>query len=129
MNIRRLVVVISVGYMILGAFGKGECTDWKLFYMVSEGPKYYYDKGSVVHSQKDVIQVWFKLDDSDDAELYRVHAEINCKSKSHRILEESTPRNVNSEEKAKEPSASQSHQRFPLDSAFGSLWSNVCPGR
>lgn len=104
-------------------------SEWKLFYMVSDGPKYYYDKGSVVHTSKDVIQVWFKLDDPDDTELYRAQTEINCKSKSHRILEESAPNNSSSEEKAQQTSAGQSHQRFPLESAFGSLWSNVCPGR
>ena len=125
----KTVIALFVVCMILGAYGQAECADWKLFYMVSDGPKYYYDKESIVHSQKDVIQVWFKLDDTDDAEQYRAHTEINCKSKTHRILEESAPSNISSEDKAKQPSAGHSHQRFPIESAFGSLWTNICPGR
>ena len=132
MYIRKLAISLSVGFMIIGSFVQGECADWKLFYMVSEGPKYYFDKESIVHSQKDIIQVWFKSmleDGSIETMQYSAHVEINCKSRSHRILEESMSDNANKEEKDQQPSADQSVRRFSIESVLGSLWTNVCPGR
>jgi hypothetical protein len=117
--------------MIIGSLAPGVCADWKLFYTVSEGPKFYFDKEGIVQPQKEIVQVWFKVmseEGSDEVEVYKAQVEINCKSKSHKFLEESTSDNV-SQEESKQQSISQAHRRFSLESTLGSLWSNVCPTR
>ena len=97
-----------------------------------DGPKYYFDKESVVKPQQGFVQVWLKLtlekDSSDEAEQYRNHVEINCKSKSYKVLEESKADTVGNEEKTQQSSTGQL-RRLPLESAMGSLWSNLCPYR
>jgi len=124
--------VFYFGLILLCLSTQAECADWKIFYQVEEGPKYYFDKESVVKPQQGFVQVWLKLtlekDGSDEAEQYRNHVEINCKSKSYRVLEESKSDTVGNEEKAQQSSTGQL-QRLPLESAMGSLWANLCPHR
>lgn len=132
MNIQKLISALFFVCMIVGSFTHGECADWKVFYVVSEGPKYYFDKESVVAPQKDIIQVWFKTtaeDGSEETEQYNAHVELNCKTRSHRILEESVTDNANKEEKSHQLPGEKPMQRFAIESVFGSLWTNVCPNR
>lgn len=132
MNIRNLISALFFGCIIVGSFVYGECADWKLFYMVSDGPKYYFDKESIVTPQKDVIQVWFKTtteEGSDETEQYSANVELNCKTRTHRILEESVTGNANKDEKGQQPSGDKPIQKFAIESVFGSLWTNVCPNR
>jgi hypothetical protein len=118
--------------MLLCLSTLAECADWKIFYQVEDGPKYYFDKESVVKPQQGIVQVWLKLtlekDSSDEAEQYRNHVEINCKSKSYKVLEESKADTVGNEEKTQQSSTGQLRS-LPLESAMGSLWANLCPYR
>jgi hypothetical protein len=121
--------------------------DWKIFYQVREydlkgdaSLNYYYDNESVVKPLKDFVQVWFKTtlgkdssdnlvgkDGSDEAEQYRGHVEINCKSKSYRLLEETQLDSVETEHEAQKSSPpGKAFRRVPLGSAMGTLWSNLC---
>lgn len=132
MNFRKLISSLFFGCIIMGSFVHGECAEWKLFYIVSEGPKYYFDKESIVTPQKDVIQVWFKTtteEGSDETEQYSAHVELNCKTRSHKILEESVTDTTNKEEKGQQSSGEKPMQKFAIESVFGSLWTNVCPNR
>lgn len=107
--------------------------DWKVFYQVEEGLKYYYDKDSIVKPQKDTVQVWMRTtlneddaDESDEPEQYRGHLELNCKSKMYTILEEAKPAGSANVEKQRTESQRQGTRRLALESAMGSLWINLC---
>lgn len=128
----KLAYVFCLALIFLCLFTQAECADWKIFYQVEDGPKYYFDKESVVKPQQGFVQVWVKLtlekDSSGEAEQYRNHLEINCKSKSYKVLEESNADAVGNEEITRQSSTGQL-RRLPLESAMGSLWSNLCPYR
>jgi hypothetical protein len=132
MSTSKLAYVFCLGLLFLCLFTQAECADWKIFYQVEDGPKYYFDKESVVKPQQGIVQVWLKLtlekDSSDEAEQYRNHVEINCKSKSYKVLEESKADTVGNEEKTQQSSTGQLRS-LPLESAMGSLWANLCPHR
>jgi len=132
MSTSKLAYVFCFALILMCLSTQAECADWKIFYQVADGPKYYFDKESVVKPQQGFIQVWLKLtlekDSSDEAEQYRNHVEINCKSKSYKVLEESNADAVGNEEKTRQSSTGQL-RRLPLESAMGSLWSNLCPYR
>jgi len=121
--------------------------DWKIFYQGTSGDdprsnksvNYYYNKESIVKPSKGIVQVWFKTtlgdddtdnlagkDGLDEAEQYSSLIEINCKTKSYKIIEE-TPSDVSeANEKRIQSSAGQISRRLSLDSALGALWSNLC---
>jgi hypothetical protein len=128
----KLAYVFCFTLMLMCLSTQAECADWKIFYQVEDGPKYYFDKESVVKPQQGFVQVWLKLtlekDGSDEAEQYRNHVEINCKSKSYKVLEESKADTVGNEEKTQQSSTGQLRS-LPLESAMGSLWANLCPHR
>ena len=132
MSTSKLAYVFCSGLIFVCLFSRAECSDWKIFYQVQEGPKYYFDKESVVAPQQGFVQVWLKLtlenDSSDEAEQYRNHIEINCKAKSYKVLEESKTDIAEDQEKTQQPSTGQL-RRLPLESAMGSLWANLCPHR
>jgi hypothetical protein len=127
-------------------FSTSHGADWKFFYQVRQNdPKgeeslnFYYDDESVVRPLKDLVQAWFKTtlgndgsdnlvgkDGSDEAEQYRSHVEINCKSKSYRLIEETKLNSVETEEKKQMPPAGIAFRKVPLGSAMGTLWSNLC---
>jgi len=142
----RLILVLCFCIAVLNFSSTSYGADWKFFYQVSEyDPKgdeslnFYYDNESVVKPLKDIIQVWFKTtlgndsseklaekDGSDETEQYRGHVEINCKSKSYRLLEETKLDSVETEQKAQKQTSGRSFRRVSLDSAMGTLWSNLC---
>lgn len=132
MSTSKLAYVFCLALIFLCLFTQAECADWKIFYQVEDGTKYYFDKESVVKPQQGFVQVWVKLtlekDSSGEAEQYRNHLEINCKSKSYKVLEESNADAVGNEEITRQSSTGQL-RRLPLESAMGSLWSNLCPYR
>ena len=132
MSTSKLAYVFCLALIFLCLFTQAECADWKIFYQVEDGPKYYFDKESVVKPQQGFVQVWVKLtlekDSSGEAELHRNHVEINCKSKSYKVLEESNSDAAGNEEKTQQSSTGQL-RHLPLESAMGSLWSNLCPYR
>jgi len=132
MSTSKLAYVFCFALMFMSLSTQTECADWKIFYQVEDGPKYYFDKESVVKPQQGFVQVWLKLtlekDSSDEAEQYRNHVEINCKSKSYKVLEESNADAAGNEEKTQQSSTGQL-RKLPLESAMGSLWSNLCPYR
>ncbi len=132
MSTSKLAYVFYFALMLMCLSTQAECADWKIFYQVEDGPKYYFDKESVVKPQQGFVQVWLKLtlekDSSDEAEQYRNHVEINCKSKSYKVLEESKADTFGNEEKTQQSSTGQVRS-LPLESAMGSLWANLCPYR
>lgn len=146
MSYPRLILIFCFCLIILSFSSITHGADWKIFYQVRENdPKgeeslnYYYDNDSVVRPLKDFVQVWFKTtlgrdssddlvgkDGSDEAEQFRGHIEINCKSKSYRFLEETKLDSVETGEKNQKPSTAKAFRRVPLESAIGTLWSNIC---
>ncbi|OPX92678.1 MAG: hypothetical protein A4E59_03006 [Syntrophorhabdus sp. PtaB.Bin027] len=122
--------------------------EWKMFYQKMnekgaggkyENLNYYYDKESIEKPSKGIARVWFKTtvgdddsenlaekDGSDESEQYRGHIEINCKSKSYRMIEETSSDSSESEGKGLQTSAGKAPRRLYLDSALGALWSNLC---
>ncbi len=144
----RLIFVFCFCMTILSLSSISQGADWKIFYQGvggedpggSESINYYYDKDSIVKPSKGLVQVWFKTtlgkddgsgnvtgkDGSDEAEQHRRHIEINCKSKSYRVIEETKLDVPEAEEKSSKSSTSKVSLRLYLDSALGSLWSNLC---
>lgn len=132
MSTKKLAILFCFVLFFLSIYAQSECADWKLFYQVDEGLKYYFDKESIVKPQTGIVQVWFKStlekDGSEEGEQqYGAQIEINCKSKSYRVIEESRSSIVETEEKTQKPSTAQASRRLPLESAMGSLWANLCP--
>lgn len=142
-----LILVFSFCMTILSFSSTSYGSDWKFFYQVREyDPKengslnYYYDNESIVKPLKSIIQVWFKTtlgkddasdslvgkDGSDETEQYRGNVEIDCKSKSYRLLEETKSDSVETEQVVQKSPAGKSFRRVPLGSAMGTLWSNLC---
>ena len=146
MSYHRLTLIFCFFMTIFSFSSISQAADWKIFYQVRENdPKgeeslnYYYDNESVARPLKGHAQVWFKTtlgkdssdnlvgkDGSDEAEQFRGHIEINCKSKSYRFLEETKLDTIETEEKSQKPSAGKAFRRVPLESAMGVLWSNLC---
>jgi hypothetical protein len=147
MSYSRLILIVCFCMTIVSFSSTSHGADWKFFYQVREyNPKgneslnYYYDNESVVRPLKGLIQVWFKAtlgkddgsddlvgkDVSDETEQYRGHVEINCKSKSYRLLEETKLDSDETEQEAQKSSPGKAFRRVPLGSAMGTLWSNLC---
>ena len=146
MSYHRLILIFCFCITIFSFSSISQGADWKIFYQVRENDprgeeslNYYYDNESVARPLKGHAQVWFKTtlgkdssdnlvgkDGSDEAEQFRGHIEINCKSKSYRFLEETKLDTIETEEKSQKPSASKAFRRVPLESAMGALWSNLC---
>jgi len=146
MSYHRLILVFCFCIIFLTFSSLSQGADWKFFYQgVSEkDPRrieslnYYYDKESIVRPSKGLTQVWFKTtighddasddlvgkDGSNEAEQYRGHIEINCKSKSFRMIEETKQDAPEVEEKSARSSGKASRRLY--DSALGTLQSNVC---
>lgn len=144
----RLLLVFCFCTTILSFSLTLQGADWKIFYQGidgenhsgSESINYYYDKESIVKPSKGLVQVWFKTtlgkddgsgnvagkDGSDEVEQHRKHIEINCKSKSYRVIEEAKLDVPEAEEISSKSSTSKASHRLYLDSALGSLWSNLC---
>jgi hypothetical protein len=129
MSCSKVILLFAFSLTITAFSTASHGADWKIFYQIEEGPKYYFDKESLVTPQKGLVQVSMKVtlaeDKSEEAEQYRGRVEIICKSKSYRVLEEESesPRN---EERNQQPSSGQDMRRLSLDSAMGSLWDNLC---
>lgn len=147
MSYHRLILIFYFCMTIFSFSSISYGSDWKFFYQVRDyDPKengslnYYYDKESIVKPLKGIIQVWFKTtlgkddasdslagkDGSDEAEQYRGHIEINCKSKSYSLLEETKSDTDETEQEAQKSPSGKSFRRAPLGSAMGTLWSNLC---
>lgn len=144
----RLILVFCFCLTILSLSSTSQGADWKIFYQGvsgedprgSESINYYYDKESIVKPSKGIVRVWFKTtlgkndgsdnlvgkDGSDEAEQYRSHIEINCKSKSYRLLEEAKLDSIEAEQKAQKSYSGKDFRRVHLESAMGTLWSNLC---
>lgn len=144
----RLILVFCFCMTIWSFSSTAQGADWKIFYQGvggedlsgSESINYYYDKDSIVKPSKSLVQVWFKTtlgkddgsedltgkDGSDEVEQHRRHIEINCKSKSYRMIEEAKLDVPEAEESSSKSLASKVSHRLYLDSALGSLWSNLC---
>jgi hypothetical protein len=146
MSYYRMILIFCIFMTILSLSSTSQGADWKFFYQIREyDPKvdeslnYYYDNESVVKPLNDLVHVWFKTtlsndssdnlvgkDGSGEAEQYRGHVEINCKSKSYRLLEETKLDSVNTEQDAQKSSPGKAFRQVPLGSAMGTLWSNIC---
>jgi acetyl-CoA carboxylase beta subunit len=106
--------------------------DWKLFYRIEQGSqKYYFDKESIVRPRKDIVQVWQKIADAQDEEneieKSKTHIEINCRSKSYKVLDEEKSENTGEGVNAQNHLTTKRSQHIAWDSAIGVLWTNVCP--
>lgn len=127
----RLCMVLFFGLILSGSFTPLEGADWKLFYQIEQGPqKYYFDKESIVRPQKNIVHVWQKITDAEDEdneiEKSKTHVEINCRSKSYRVLDEEKSETTNQGAHAQQPSIGKNSHRIAWDSAIGVLWTNVC---
>ena len=147
MSYHRLILVFCFCIIFLNFSSISQGADWKFFYQgVSEKDpgrieslNYYYDKESIVRPSKGLARVWFKTtighddasddlvgkDGSDEAEQYRGHIEINCKSKSFRMIEETKQDIHDVKEKSARSSSGKTSRRL-YDSALGTLQANVC---
>ncbi|OPY83519.1 MAG: hypothetical protein A4E65_00486 [Syntrophorhabdus sp. PtaU1.Bin153] len=128
----RICVVLIFALVLSTMFASLEAADWKLFYQIEQGPqKYYFDKESIVRSQKGIVQVWQKITDAQDEEneieKSKTHIEINCRSKSYRVLEDEKSESTGEGANTQKHSTTKSSQRIAWDSAIGVLWTNVCP--
>ena len=143
-----LAVCFSITVVVLNFSSPLQGADWKMFYQKvnekgtggkNENLNHYYDKESIERPSKGIVRVWFKTtvgdddsedlagkDGSDESEQYRSHIEINCKTKSYRMIEETSSDSSESEEKRSQPLAGKAPHRLYLDSALGALWSNLC---
>jgi hypothetical protein len=147
MSYSRLILIFCFCITILSFSSTSHGSDWKFFYQVrdynpkgNESLNYYYDNESIVKPLRGIIQVWFKTtlgkddasdslvgkDGSDEAEQYRGHVEIECKSKSYRLLEETKLDSVETEKEVQKSPSGKPFHRVPLGSAMGTLWSNLC---
>lgn len=108
--------------------------EWQFFYQVEDGPKYYFDKDSIQSPQKGIVHVSVKTtlgkDSDEDAEQYKGSVEINCRSRSYRILgDEVGADEKNKELTTKTATGPSDLRRMPLESVMGVLWTNVCDNR
>ncbi len=124
--------MVFFGLILSGLFTPLEGADWKLFYQTEQGPqKHYFDKESIVRPQKNIVQVWQKITDAQDEdnelEKSRTHVEINCRSKSYKMLEEEKSETTDQAATIQQPPTSKISQHITWDSAIGVLWTNLCP--
>jgi len=133
MSYSRLTFLFFFALVMTAFTGRAEADEWKLFYQVEEGPKFYFDKESVVSPQKGIIRVWMKTalaeDESEEIEQSRTDVEIDCKGRSYKVVEQEKSDGGGPAIKGNEAPPDRTARRLPLDSAMGSLWTNLCPDK
>jgi hypothetical protein len=132
MKIKKMVIFIFSGLILMGLYSFSECADWKLFYVTESGYKYFYDKESLESPDKNIKKVWQKvakgLGKDEDQDMFKTHLMINCKTKVYEILsiveyDGTNEMVISYEDYRNRPPTGDFH----LESRIGGLYDNVCP--
>jgi len=130
--IKTIFIFIFSGLILTGLYSFSEGANWKLYYATDSGLKYFYDKESLEFPDKGIKKVWQKVSKGvgkdENQDIFKMHVELNCKTKSYEILSIVEYDGVNEmvisfEDYKSRPPISD----LPLESRVGALYDNICP--
>ncbi len=130
--IKTISIFIISGLILAGLYSFSEGSDWKLYYATDSGLKYFYDKETLEFPDKGIKKVWQKVSKGigkdENQDMFKMHVELNCKTKVYEILSIVEYDGVNEmvigfEDYKSRPPTSD----LPLESRVGALYDNICP--
>ena len=128
----KISIPILCGLILTGLYSFFEGADWRLFYATDSGYKYLYDKDSLESPGQGIKRVWQKivkdLGKDETQDLFKVHTEINCKTKYYELLsiveyDGDREMTISFEDYKSRPPTDE----LPLESRIGGLYDNICP--